>query len=678
MCGIAGFVGPLAQETGLARANMRGMLGAIRHRGPDQFGIYQDGSAVLGSARLSIIDLHSGQQPISNENGTVWIVFNGEIFNYVELRPDLEARGHTFRTGTDTEVLLHLYEEYGAGCLSRVNGQFAVGIWDARRQELFLARDRMGIHPLYYAYFKNSLVFASEVKAIFSVPGMSREIDPAVLQQVFVYWGPLPGQSIFRDVRELPAGHFLMYSGDQSVRTQCYWDMSFPTDQTPRSDIKPAEERDYAAAFHSLLADAVRIRLRSDVPVGAYLSGGIDSAMIARLIKDEAPTRLTTFSIAFDDPDFDERRYQNCMADFLGATNEVIRATHADIGRAFPDVIWHTEVPVMRTAPVPMFFLSKLVRNTGYKVALTGEGADELLAGYDIFKEAALRRFWARQPDSKWRPLLLRRLYSDIPALSNASEPFRQAFFGISLSDVDSPYYSHFIRWRNNARCTRFFCDDVVSTIANDDRGTAEPDVPAAFKRWSSLDQSLYLESKLFFSQYLLSSQGDRVAMAHSVECRFPFLDYRVIEFCSRLPGSLKLRCLRDKYLLRRLGESLLPAEIWQRPKRPYRAPIQKSFFGSASLEYVGHLLSPGAITAAHLFKQKAVERLVQKATSDRKLGELDEMALTGILSTQLVHQQFVSQWRRPDPIPEDDHVKICSTPPLTVSAAAAPSPSLD
>lgn len=663
VCGIAGIVGEQRDPAAL-RASMAGMLAMIRHRGPDQFGIYQDAAATLGSARLSIIDIATGQQPIANEDQNLWIVFNGEIFNYVELRPDLERRGHRFATNTDTEVLLHLYEEYGSGCLERVNGQFAVAIWDARRRRLFLARDRLGIRPLFYTESGNALLFASEVKALLAYPGVSARIDPVTLDQVFTYWGPLPGRTVFEGIHELPAGHFLTVE-DSRVRKTRYWDMEFPAHGEAAGT--PADPEPYLREFQDLLVDATLIRLRSDVPVGAYLSGGLDSSVLARIVAARGGAPLTTFSITFDDPAFDESGFQMSMARFLGTRHEIVRATHADIARVFPEVIWHTEVPVTRTAPAPMFLLSRLVRDSGFKVVVTGEGADEVLAGYDIFKEAAIRRFWARQPRSSSRPLLLRRLYADIAGLNGMGPSFLAAFFGSGLAEVDSPCYSHLVRWRNNARTRRFFSEDVARA-ANGAR-TLSPELPEAFMTWGALERAQYLESSIFLSQYLLSSQGDRVAMAHSVESRLPFLDRRVVEFCSRLPAGVKLRGLRDKRLLRRLGKDWLPPGLWQRPKRPYRAPIHRSFFCQGAPDYVRELMSEREIRASGLFKPSAVEQLVRKARSGTPLGETDDMALAGILSAQLVVRLFVSGFRTAPPLsPGRDDIKLC----LATAMAAA------
>jgi asparagine synthase (glutamine-hydrolysing) len=657
MCGIAGLLN-LGDAPPPEEALLRGMLGMLRHRGPDEYGLYLDDSAALGNARLSIIDLSGGQQPIANEDGTLWIVFNGEIFNYVELRPELEARGHRFRTSSDTEVILHAYEEFGPRCLERLNGQFAIAIWNTREKSLFLGRDRLGVRPLFYTQAGGRLLFASEIKAILADRSIQAELDLQVLEQVFTFWSPLSPRSIFRGIVEVPPGHYLTV-GQGKLSVQPYWQLSFPSASVAASSPVTAEGA--LEEFSALLIDAAKIRLRADVPVGAYLSGGLDSSTIAAIIRKFTTNRLDTFSIAFTDANFDESRFQKQMAHFLGTDHQVVEASHEDIGRVFPDVIWHTEVPLMRTAPAPMFLLSKLVRDSGYKVVLTGEGADEFLAGYDIFKEAKVRRFWASQPESVWRPLLFQRLYPDITNLAKSSPAYLKAFFGEGLAEVDSPFYSHAIRWRNNRRTCRFFAESVAAELARHSAApVAQVAYPPQFKQWEPLAQAQFLEITIFLSQYLLSSQGDRMGMAHSIEGRFPFLDCRLVEFCNRLPARLKLRGLTEKFLLKQLGRRWLPDLIWQRPKRPYRAPIHRSFFHGAPADYVLELLSPKQLAATGLFKAQAVGQLVQKVQRGSALGESDDMALAGILSTQLLHRRFVERFTPAPPIGEKDRVKVC------------------
>ena len=648
MCGITGVLN-LNNDQIIQQEALGQMLAMIRHRGPDGFGIYIDDHVGLGSARLSIIDISGGDQPISNEDGSLWIVFNGEIFNYVELRPPLEARGHRFSTQTDTEVILHLYEDYGPDCLKYLNGQFAMAIWDTKQRSLLLARDRMGIRPLFYTQHKGQLLFASEIKSILAYSRESPQIDPVAMEEIFTFWSTLSPRTIFKNIYDVPPAHYLLVK-DGLFHLRPYWELDFSPPVSPLSS-----EQEYLDQFEDLLVDSTRIRLRADVPVGAYLSGGLDSSTTAAIVRNYTGNQLDTFSISFSDLEFDESLFQQRMARFLGTQHQVVFTEHADIGRIFPEVIWHTETPILRTAPAPMFFLSELVRKNNYKVVLTGEGADEFLAGYDIFKEAKIRRFWARQKDSSCRPLLIQRLYPDISALPNKST-FLASFFGEGLDEVGMPNYSHAIRWRTTRRALRFFSEDLRQELdAQSISVTNSVPYPDNFMSWHPLSRAQWLEVTIFLSQYLLSSQGDRPAMAHSVEGRYPFLDYRVVEFCNRLPSHLKLLGLMEKFLLKKLARKWLPTEIWQRRKRPYRAPIYRSFFNPQTPDWVGEMLSPQTLRQSGLFKPEAVNQMVGKLKAGKPLGETDDMALAGILSSQLVYQQFVADFRISPSVRDDE-----------------------
>ncbi len=661
MCGIAGYLS-LHAGSRPDEPLLRRMLGQIRHRGPDEYGLYLDDQVGLGSARLSIIDLSGGQQPIANEAGDIWIVYNGEIFNHPELRRDLEARGHVFSTHTDTEVIVHLFEEFGTGCLAKLNGQFAFALWDARKRSLFLARDRLGVRPLYYTEANGALVFGSEIKALFADSRIRRAFDPRGIAQVFDYWSTIAPATCFAGITELPPGHFLI-AGDGPVRTCRYWSLNFDGESAAAEQPRPRgacrSQANLTDEFAELLADATRIRLRADVPVGAYLSGGLDSSVIAAIIHRLGLSRLDTFSIAFSDPEFDESTAQQRMASFLGTDHQVVRASHADIARVFPDVLWHTETPLTRTAPAPMFLLSRLARDSGYKVVLNGEGADEFLAGYDIFKEAKIRRFWAREPGAKRRPQLLQRLYPEIGRLGATAPAFVKAFFGAGLADTGAAGYSHHVRWRNNHRTHRFLSRDFAADVQRHQNQTgADLSYPEGFHRWDHLSQAQYIEAVTFLPGYLLSSQGDRVAMAHSVEGRYPFLDPRVVNFCNALPANIKMPALRDKALLRETARRWLPAEVTQRRKRPYRAPIHRCFGSPDAPDYVAEIFSESSLRASGIFSPGPASRLYQAVKQGRALGETDEMALIGILSTELIARQFIRAFSPHPALSATDRVK--------------------
>jgi asparagine synthase (glutamine-hydrolysing) len=660
MCGIVGILN-LSQNPPLEPAQLNTMLGMIRHRGPDQFGTYvfqdEQSGLAMGSARLSIIDLGGGQQPVSNEDGTVWIVFNGEIFNYVELRPSLEQLGHHFNTDSDTEVIIHLYEEYGPGCLDFLIGQFAFAIWDERLRRLFVARDRVGIRPLHYTVQDGTLLFASEMKALFVDERVTPELDPVALDQIFTFWSPIQPRTIFKDIFTLPPGHFMLVENGR-IHIEPYWQPFFPSETETTHYALRTTLDEAAQQLRELLVDATQIRLRADVPVGAYLSGGLDSSATAALVHHYTGNRLETFSIAFTDAAYDESEYQWQMAKHLGTHHNLITCSHEDIGRVFPHVIWHTETPIMRTSPAPLYLLSDLVHRTNFKVVLTGEGADEFLGGYNIFKEAKIRRFWARQPESGLRPLLLQKLYPYIGGLNN--DAYLRKFFGQGLGEVNSPDYSHAIRWHNNNRTKRVFLPELREAIP-DMSPLDHITLPDGFAEWSGLAQVQYLEITIFLAEYLLNSQGDRMGMAHSVEGRFPFLDHRVIEFAAQLPPQYKLRGLDEKHILKRAMRDLLPEEIWNRPKRPYRAPIHKSFFPDGKpMEWVAEMMSPAKVEEAGCFLPDAVQALAKKVERFGQLGETDDMTLAGVLSTQLVYQQFIADFQTAVPIdPTHDDIKL-------------------
>ena len=639
MCGICGLLkldGSQADPNQISR-----MIATLHHRGPDARGSHVSGSTGLAHARLSIIDLQSGAQPMSTADGRLWITFNGEIFNYLELREQLLSKGHSFATRSDTEVILNAYREFGEDCVNYFNGQWAFAIWDTKEHTLFLSRDRLGVRPLFYTQTTDSFLFASEIKALLAYPEVSREVDPKGMDQIFTFWVTLPPATVFKNIFQLPPGHSLTVK-DNCVRVRQYWSIPYMRDGDPHN----GNEREAAEELLHLLQDATRIRLRSDVPVGAYLSGGIDSTITTALVRKLASNGLRSFSITFEDSEFDESSYQREASSFLGTQHSNVSCSHADIARVLPQVIRHTEQPILRTAPVPMFLLSRLVRENGFKVVLTGEGADEVLGGYDIFKEAKIRRFWARNLESKWRPLLLKRLYPYLQDFQRQPTANLKNFFRVTSEDLESPFFSHLPRWELTARLKLLFSAEFRAEIGKYDAiGELEKAIPPDFRSWPHFTQGEYLETNYFLSGYLLSSQGDRMAMAHSVEGRYPFLDYRILEFAARLPVNLKMKVLNEKYLLRRACAGLVPDSILHRPKQPYRAPDARCFFDAAAPAYVKELLSPNAIEKNGIFNAQAVSALVNKFRAGRASSVRDDMALVGVLSTQVLATQFTNPW---------------------------------
>ncbi len=662
MCGIAGILN-FKGDRPVSRSALELMLGTISHRGPDESGIYMDDQVGLGHVRLSIIDLEGGTQPICNEDGALWIIYNGEAFNYKELRSGLLQAGHRFTTHTDTEVILHLYESVGPQCLELLNGQFALAIWDQRRRELFLARDRMGIRPLFYYADSNRFVFASEIKALLTDPRIARRIDPRALHQIFTLWSTITPDTVFENIHAVKPGHYL-HLKQRQITEKPYWRLPMPVAE----ENSYSSATDAANALQALIQDAVSAQLIADVPVGAYLSGGLDSSIVAAMVARHYNPSLHTFSINFSDPAYDESIYQNILVAQLGLWHDACRIENNDIARWLPEVIWHCETPILRTAPVPLYLLARRVRQNGCKVVLTGEGADELFAGYNIFKEAKIRAFCARRPDSKYRPMLFGRLY---PYIFQQPEKFRRLLpkiFEAADGDLLDPLFSHRVRWKNGLTLQRFFSKDMQSHL-----GDYNPAVdvlsrlPEDFASRDMLSRAQVLEIEIFLANYLLSSQGDRMALAHGIELRLPFLDHRLIDFAFKLPPTLKLRGLNEKYILKKTAERLLPPAIWQRTKQPYRAPIHAAFFSGPRLDYVEELLSTPNLKNSGYFDALKVEKLFNrhKTVGIANSNEIQNMAFMGILSTQLLHRQYIDQWpwKTPPPVKltkEVDQRTVC------------------
>lgn len=628
MCGVAGYFGN-GVAPAEAKALLARMASKLSHRGPDDSGIHVDGEAGLTHRRLSIVGLSDGHQPMSDAPENLVISYNGEIFNYVELRNELIARGRKFRTQSDTEVILHLYAEKGLDCLDDLNGDFAFALWDTRQKCMVLARDRMGVRPLFHAQRGDTLFFASEIKALLTVPGIEASLDPFALDQIFTLWAPLAPRTAFRGISELPPGH-LMIVKEGRIDQRVWWQQSYPDagHVRPRSDA--VEE------LRALLDDATRIRLRADVPVGSYLSGGLDSSLVSTLAARARPERLSTFSLGFDSEEHDESRWQALMATALGVEHTTVRCTAGDISQLFPSVIRHVERPILRTAPAPLAKLSALVHENGIKAVLTGEGADELFAGYDIFREAKLRRFCGRQPNSQWRPLLFQRLYPYLPGLQRQSPEYLARFFGAGDDRVDDLLYSHRPRFRSTSAAKLFFSPELKRELGDYD-ATAElaSMLPADFSRWHPLHQAQYLETSFLLPGYILSAQGDRVMMANSVEGRFPFLDPRVIDFAAGLSPDMKLHGLREKHILKQAAKGLVPEAITERPKQPYRAPDSQAFAATPP-SYLADALSGDAVARGGLFNAAAVEKLKNKVLHQETASFRDDTAFIGIVSTQL------------------------------------------
>ena len=657
MCGIAGIVGLSSNAATPSRESLIRMASALYHRGPDEFGVYRDNRAGLAHARLSIVDLATGQQPMADEGDNCWIVFNGEIFNYIELRDELIALGHTFHTHSDTEVILYAYRAWGESAFERFNGQWAIALWDATSQRLVLCRDRVGICPLHICEHAGHLYFASEVKAIFAANAdIPRAFDPIGLAQTFTFWTIVPPQGVFQGVTELEPGHVRIYElasiGDKvSIRDYAFWTPHYPILGDSQNRFN-GSLNDAVKEVRNALEHATSLRmLRADVPVGSYLSGGLDSSLVAALGRQYAGNHFQTFSLRFDDAEYDETEFQHLMVKMLGSEHHEVVVSRSDIANIFPEVIYHTERPILRTAPAPLFLLSKLVRHHGVKVVLTGEGADEMFAGYDIFREGKVRRFWGRQPESKWRPRLLERLYPYLARSPVSQQAMARQFFGRNIAAHRTPGFAHDTRWHTTGALKRLLSKDMQAAAAGRDNIKELTDsLHADFPKWSHLAQDQHIEIRTLLSGYLLSSQGDRMLMANSIEGRFPFLDKDVVALADSLPAAYKLKVLDEKHVVKRASNDIVPQEILARKKQPYRAPDALSFVAKDAPVYIDEALCESALRDANVFDPQAVTQLLRKCKSRGSEGQFsntDNMALVGALSTQLLHQQFIV--KRPD-----------------------------
>ncbi|MEO8231769.1 MAG: asparagine synthase (glutamine-hydrolyzing) [Ignavibacteriota bacterium] len=637
MCGIAGiFNNNITRQDSTTISKM---IQTLRHRGPEEAGLYIDNHIALAHARLSIIDISEGIQPIHNKDKSLWIIFNGEIFNYPELRAELIKAGHNFYTKSDTEVIVHLYEEYGINSLQKLNGQFAFAIWDSNKQILFIARDRVGIIPLFYTHKNGVFSFASEIKALFANPDIDRNIDKISLDQVFTFWTTLKDQTLFDGIKELPPAHFIIITPEK-FKVEKYWQLNFATE----NNYTPFKKSELTECVEEILVDSVKIRLRSDVPVGSYLSGGLDSSGITSIIKKNFNNKLNTFGIRFEDKDYDEGSFQQEMVNYLGVNHSELFIKSENISDNLESVIWHTEKTILRTAPIPLFLLSSLVRESGYKVVLTGEGSDEIFGGYNIFKETKIRKFWSRYPESKLRPQLLEKLYPYIFKDKRLGNTVIE-FFKSGIEDSNNPLFSHLVRWNNTSRIKSFFSDDVKESLKDYNAFSNILELlPKEFSEWDYLAKAQYLEIIIFMSNYLLSSQGDRMSMANSVEIRVPFLDHRLIELMGNVNPEFKINLLNEKFILKEVLKPKLPNSIVNRPKNPYRAPIKKGLINADS-RIVEKYLNPNELKKSGLFDPKKVNLFIKKMQKVDTISEIDGMTLIGLLSTQILYDKFITSF---------------------------------
>jgi asparagine synthase (glutamine-hydrolysing) len=592
MCGIAGIT--WKDEALVAR-----MTKVIAHRGPDQDGIYTDEFVSLGHRRLSIIDLSEhGRQPMSNEDGSIWVTFVGEIYNFQELRPVLEGLGHTFRSRTDTEVIVHAYEEYGPACVERFNGMFAFAVWDKKRRELILARDRLGVKPLYYYAQDERLVFASEIKAIVQVPEVKREINPQALYHYVGYeFVPAP-DTMFRQVHKLPPGHYLRYKDGKTEMVR-YWDLQFR---------QQAHSREYyEQTLRDMLTESVRKRLISDVPLGVFLSGGLDSSAVVALMSRCGVDPIQTFSLGYDDPSFSELDYARVVAKQFGTTHREI-IIDPITPNLIETAVWHLDEPMTDLSTIPFYLICKKAREH-VTVCLSGEGGDEVLVGYDRFKASKANGYYGLLPE--WiRRGVIAPLVNALP-----DQPQKKGLVNVAKRFVQGgllPDEAGHMRWQYfglPADDLQLFGKDVLAEI------TSDPFAPvrAHALRCNStqrLDREIYVDLKFTMPESVLM-KVDKMSMAHALEVRVPFLDYQFVEFCATIPGDLKLEGFTTKGIFRSAMKGILPDVIRGRGKQGYSLPI-KNWLRQELREYMTDLLTSSPLMS-EAFNMSYIRQLIRE-----------------------------------------------------------------
>jgi asparagine synthase (glutamine-hydrolysing) len=626
MCGIVGVVnldGARADAGLLARMNE-----AIRHRGPDEEGAYLEGRVGLAMRRLAIIDLAGGQQPLANEDRTCWIVFNGEIYNYRELKRRLEDLGHTFRTDSDTEAIVHAYEQYGADCPRHLRGMFAFAVWDARRQELFLARDRVGKKPLLYARVGSTFVFGSEFSALLPHPSVSREVDREAIHHYLSFMCVPAPLTAYRDIRKLEPGHSLTLTRDGQVKTERYWQPDF----TRKIKISEGEAGERALA---LLRDAVRVRLMSEVPLGAFLSGGVDSSAVVALMAEESSAPVKTFSIGFDERDFSELHHARRVAERVGADHHEF-IVRPDAMEVLPLLVEHYGEPYADSSAIPTYYVSRETRRH-VTVALNGDGGDECFAGYERYAAMRLSERYRKLPG-----VLRERVIGQAVALLPASELRRGRVRSLKrfLQAASLPPVERYLRWVSvfdaGAKRELYTEEFRRETRALDARAWLAPWFARA-NGAGVVDAAMLADTMTYLPNDLLV-KVDIASMAVSLEARSPFLDQHVIEFAASLPEGLKLRRLTTKYVLKRALRGLLPRENLTRGKMGFGVPVGHWLRGPMQDFLRGHLLSEKSARRG-LLRPEAVRRLVELHTR----GERDYTnQLWTLLMLELWFQRFV------------------------------------
>ncbi len=620
MCGIAGIMSP--NQSSSSPQILGKMLYSIFHRGPDEDGWLVDGPLAMGMRRLSIIDLADGDQPIYCETGRFGVIFNGEIYNYRELREQLRNNGHTLNTQSDTETIVHLFQDYQEDCLKHLRGMFGLAVWDSQNKELFLARDRMGIKPLYYTVANGEFIFASEIKSILQHPSVVREVDEVAMSQYLsLKYVPAP-RTLFRGIHSLPPGHWLKVDSTGKVTIKQYWDIDYS------STLDSCDEAELTDRLQKLLRESIGIHLRSDVPFGAFLSGGLDSSLIVALMAEQLNGPVKTFSVGFDGDGLqDELPFAQQVSKRFNCEHHTLKVSSTDFLSLADQVLFHLDQPIADQATIATWMLARLARKH-VKMVLSGEGADELFAGYARY---AGERF---SPYTRWipRPLgkVLRGLLEALPGLRRQ----KIALAALTMSDEAERLANWF----------PMFKDDVKQLLFDQSQSALASGVACLFRHHlansnaeTPLNRMLYVDSKMWLADYLLL-RGDKLTMANSLEARVPLLDHHVVEFAAKIPESMKLRGKQRKYLLRQVARRYLPTEIIERKKQGFPIPIDVWLRNEAA-PMMRDILSEQSVRQRGYFRWDSVVRMQREHTT----GFADHSTeLWGLMSLEMWMRQYI------------------------------------
>ncbi|HKO45973.1 MAG TPA: asparagine synthase (glutamine-hydrolyzing) [Pyrinomonadaceae bacterium] len=630
MCGINGIALSRSSRRELSASIVERMRDLITHRGPDEAGLFIDRKAQvgLGHRRLSIVDVSAGHQPMTNEDGSLHIIFNGEIYNHADYRTGLKARGHIYTTDCDTETILHLYEEHGQRCVEYLRGMFAFAIWDQRKAELFIARDRLGVKPLYYTHTDDgSLYFGSEIKVLLEASAVKPEINYQVLPDYLANHAPSGEQTLYRGIKRLLPGHTLVWR-DGKVVVKEFWDLRFGSDDHGRTD------REYVAEWTELFEESVRLRLMADVPLGMFLSGGIDSSAIAAVMSRMVSEPVKTFSVGFAEREANELDYSRTVARAFKTDHHEVVVTPQQFFSALPNLVWHEDEPIAHPSSVPLFFVSKLAAQH-VKVVLTGEGSDEMLGGYARYRKTLLNISFG-QSYNKFVPenvrAALRRLIKDLP-YSALNQKLTRSFLTLT-PDIETIYFDNFAVF---ARSTQ---SQLMTSETKERVGSFQPysivsEVIAKCDADSLLHKLLYADTKTYLHELLMKQ--DQMSMAASIESRVPFLDHKLVEFTARLPERMKIRGGITKFILRESMKGILPDSILKRPKMGFPVPVGAWFRGPFKNVIDEYVLSDRALERG-IFDPAFVRSLVKRHDAGQDHSE----RLWSLVNFEIWQRQFL------------------------------------